>query len=202
MYPELAYSNMTSGRGLKNTGVASTTPVCVTSSWTANAVMAIIARRPFFTSASLTHSCPSLSSGKTPNGSKPKSPGVYPSFLEAPKMPYKSMAAAPAKQSPQYKGETFPSPPLRTEGARSALCNRGVIPTNAASFLSKSSEIGHPAAANMARRPCLISASRYFNKSSLVLANPRGSKPTSPAKDPSRAAGRSMNGKDCDMVGS
>jgi hypothetical protein len=46
----------------------------------------------------------------------------------------------------------------------------------------------------MAKRPCLISASRLLSKSLLVLAKPNGSNPTSPTNEPSRAAGRVRNG--------
>jgi len=48
----------------------------------------------------------------------------------------------------------------------------------------------------MANRACLISASRYVLRSSELLANPSGSKPTSPAMVPSSMGLQAMKGRD------
>ena len=51
----------------------------------------------------------------------------------------------------------------------------------------------------MVTRPCLISASRSHLRSK-TSDNESGSKPTSPAMEPSRAGGASMNGMDFDAA--
>lgn len=67
------------------------------------------------------------------------------------------------------------------------------VPSNLAKSLCHSSDKGHPAAANIARRACFISASR-IRTIRPSLDKPKGSNPTSPAKVPSKDSGESNIG--------
>lgn len=102
---------------------------------------------------------------------------------------------------------TLERPPFRSEGARSPFARIESNWNKLASSLCQSSDRGlwlckvrcvisadlianyQPTAANIARRPCLTSASLIQYKVFLDLENPRGSNPTSPASVPSRANG-------------
>jgi hypothetical protein len=62
-------------------------------------------------------------------------------------MPYISIAAVSPRQVPHHTGDTCSSPPLRTEGTRSAWSRIDGIPRNSAIDRSSNSDKGHPAAA-------------------------------------------------------
>jgi hypothetical protein len=106
--------------------------------------------------------------------------------------------------------QTFDSPPFKREGALSPLARIDSKLKTFAISLCHNSEIGlifqskcerfskkcfrfvptyQPTAANIASLPCFISASRIQNKVFADFAKPRGSKPTSPAREPSKVNG-------------
>merc|ERR1719487_1905897 len=78
------------------------------------------------------------------------------------------------------RGEILPRPPFSRDGAIPADVSSDSRPKRLARAPSTRSETGQPAAANIARRECLISALRNLIRSSLVFAKLRGSKPLSP----------------------
>mmetsp|Transcript_2161 Transcript_2161/g.2999 ORF Transcript_2161/g.2999 Transcript_2161/m.2999 type:complete len:206 (-) Transcript_2161:259-876(-) len=165
-----------------------------------------MANRPCFISASSILSCPCLSDGYKFSGSNSSIPGRYkfsPPALErrAFSIPYMSMAADNPIQNPHQIGLTRPRPPFKSEGARPVSSNTGFIPNWIATARSHNSDDGQPTAANIAKRACLISASRYSHNCSLFFAKPKGSKPTFPAKSQSaKAGGHFKKGSALDMV--
>ena len=127
---------------------------------TQNAMVASIARRPFFSSA--TASFGSMPSSERPSGSKPMSPGTRPSVLPvatsmmlATRMIWKRpslgvVTSADHGPEPSKRPSSFAHPPLIS-------CT------------------SMPNAASIARRPCLSSAVRYCTSLSSFFEKPAGS---------------------------
>merc|ERR1719506_520692 len=137
-------------------------------------------------------------------GSKLQSPGMYALPLSSFIFMFSiSMTPASATTATQYAIETLSRPPLSSDGDDPAFVRRVGSPAASASGLSHNSARGHPTAASMARRECLISASRMVTSCSMFSpAKPNGSNPTSPARVPSRSFGFVAKGSAFDMFSS
>merc|ERR1719261_1147989 len=85
------------------------------------------------------------------SGSKPRSPGMK-SGVRVSLSAVASTVAEKMMMPMKKRGFTLSRPPLTSDGAFSPAARR---------YGCRSSDTGHPAAASIARRPCLISASRY-----------------------------------------
>mmetsp|Transcript_15628 Transcript_15628/g.31685 ORF Transcript_15628/g.31685 Transcript_15628/m.31685 type:complete len:241 (-) Transcript_15628:2028-2750(-) len=186
--------------GLKNIGVRSTMLSPVKYSATTKVVSASIASLPLLISPFLALRRCWMSSGKSPRGSNPRSPGATSEYTARPasplairsafsmrispfrpRSPYRSSRTAVAPRiMAQNNGETCCSPPLISEGLRPPSVTSGATRKRFARAGSKSSCRGHAAAASMAKRPCLISARRILRSSCLFSLTLKGSMPRSP----------------------
>mmetsp|Transcript_10297 Transcript_10297/g.25157 ORF Transcript_10297/g.25157 Transcript_10297/m.25157 type:complete len:201 (-) Transcript_10297:16-618(-) len=153
--------------------------------------MPIRARRPFLTSASAYFLAVTSFLEKL-SGSNLKSPGA-----RLPSRVSKS-AMVPNTSRNESQSSSWPMAPCFT----STSCTPVILApetTFSTPGKVKMSCAMEPAAASMAMRPCLSSASRR-NLMSATSDMPRGSKPTSPTIEPSRAEGFLRKGTAADIA--
>mmetsp|Transcript_23168 Transcript_23168/g.64221 ORF Transcript_23168/g.64221 Transcript_23168/m.64221 type:complete len:225 (+) Transcript_23168:329-1003(+) len=169
-------------------------PFPSTNSWAMNPAAASIARRPFWSSLVCMRRNSSGSVGLRPRGSKPMSPGVYPS------------RSNPGWSKGTFSGSTHPMVARFCSAAPMAMVRANQNPvgtwerwviagpetwaSNKKDDPSTASPTRNPTAASMATRPWVSSASRYRRRvlSSALAANPRGSQNPTGSRAPTRVS--------------
>mmetsp|Transcript_4156 Transcript_4156/g.7555 ORF Transcript_4156/g.7555 Transcript_4156/m.7555 type:complete len:209 (+) Transcript_4156:269-895(+) len=159
-----------------------------------NPAAAIIARRPFWSSLVCMSRNSSGSSGLSPRGSNPMSPGRYPSRKR------------PGWSTGTFSGSTHPTVARFCSAAPMAMVSANQNPTGTwdkwvmagpDTWASKRKEdpstaspTRKPTAASMATRPWVSSASRYRRRvlSSALAANPRGSQNPTGSRAPTNCS--------------
>mmetsp|Transcript_3572 Transcript_3572/g.12522 ORF Transcript_3572/g.12522 Transcript_3572/m.12522 type:complete len:220 (+) Transcript_3572:140-799(+) len=153
-----------------------------------------IARRPFLISLSAISSVT-----LKPSGLKRKSPGTR-SPDSRPLVTATPVTASMMEMKTSDETTAFGCASHASQNT--SICDRPSAAGKPGSGPTASTQ-STPAAASMAMRPCLISASRIQYKSmprSSISERPSGSKPTSPARVPSSVLGCSKNGRAGDLA--